>query len=204
MRRRSRSGFTLIELLVVIAIIAVLLGILLPALSYARNTGKTTACKANLRGIGQGFEMFKGENNDKYPVARYATDPWLSQSDAPSLPEALKDHFPQDSPAWECPGDPVVASTEYQCDGQTCRAGCSYTYVAVNLGGSTFTESFFARRLEWQPAETPLVQDYDGGAFEIKPEFGGGTVVAPFFHERRNVLFADGHVADATGIGSGG
>jgi prepilin-type N-terminal cleavage/methylation domain-containing protein/prepilin-type processing-associated H-X9-DG protein len=59
-----RQAFTLIELLVVIAIIALLVGILLPALGQARKASKAVACGANLHGIGQGLVLYTNDHRE--------------------------------------------------------------------------------------------------------------------------------------------
>lgn len=65
----KRRGFTLIELLVVIAIIGILVALLLPAVSRAREAARNAACKNNLRQFGIGFQLFA----DKDPAGRYCT-----------------------------------------------------------------------------------------------------------------------------------
>jgi prepilin-type N-terminal cleavage/methylation domain-containing protein len=68
---KKRKAFTLIELLVVVAIIALLIAILLPSLSRARELAKRTNCVANEKGIGTAIKIYANENADWYPHHYY-------------------------------------------------------------------------------------------------------------------------------------
>ncbi len=69
--RKRKLGFTLIELLVVIAIIALLISILLPSLSRARELSKRLVCMSNIKGIGTSCKIYANDNSESFPIPPY-------------------------------------------------------------------------------------------------------------------------------------
>ena len=121
MRKRLRA-FTLIELLVVIAIIALLISILLPSLSRARELSKRLVCASNIKGIGTSAKIYANDNSEKWPIPpfskrkidnggiEYLAPPPGSLGDP--LPEEGEVGFDRDYPTTsETVNAPTVAST---------------------------------------------------------------------------------------------
>jgi prepilin-type N-terminal cleavage/methylation domain-containing protein/prepilin-type processing-associated H-X9-DG protein len=122
-RRASRSGFTLIELLVVIAIIAILAGLLLPALGRAKQRAQAIGCMNNLRQMMLGWRLYAEDHKDlllaslnvggervlwcsgnlDYSGNQSNWDPLADIAKSPLMPYIGKQNYT----IWKCPADPT-------------------------------------------------------------------------------------------------
>jgi prepilin-type N-terminal cleavage/methylation domain-containing protein len=97
--RHKKEGFTLIELLVVISIIAILMAIMMPALTKVREQAKRTVCMSNLKQWALIFSSYTNENNDKFMPG------WGSGASADgSWLVTLKDDYIDNPDVLLCPG----------------------------------------------------------------------------------------------------
>jgi len=111
-RPRSRDeGFTLIELLVVISIMALLVGLLLPALAGARQAAQSTGCLSNLRQIGLGNAMYGHDNHSWMVPKRYRLGYFQLGGNTDALKERMGlgalmwDSYITTGAVFECPSD---------------------------------------------------------------------------------------------------
>jgi len=178
-----RPAFTLIELLVVIAIIALLIGILLPALGSARESGRNIKCQSNMRGIAQSLMAYANDFKGQFPpVLHDIPDPetgrfsmqWYDENRIGRyLPQTDWTNINENNTRSNTVGGGVMACPNHPFGGR------SYTMNFWASSAGSWQNDASGRPRVFKPGATPLdpSESQRGRAFDTSVENSSTTML---------------------------
>jgi prepilin-type N-terminal cleavage/methylation domain-containing protein len=185
--RKQHGAFTLIELLIVIAIIAILAGMLLPALAASKSKAKRIACVNNVKQVTLALRMWAQDNTDKFPWQLSVTNG--GSADSPDW----TDHF-------RICSNEISSTKVLLCPAETTKKAATNWFSAT---GDANVSYFVGLSVDEQKPQTILLGDYnvtggDGGLDPKWSKFLGSSIDAAWdktLHVRKgNLALADGSV----------
>lgn len=198
-------GFTLVELLVVIGIIAVLVAMLLPALSRAREAAMSVQCQSNLRQMGMMMTMYTSQHNGWVPMASEGATG--ISAGIPAWHRLFVEDYKMSREALKCPAADMGRMWDGTLMAFVYRIGETDVHYAINASRNRFSR----RNDFWQTAEvsgsivygsikrmkmtTDIMAMTEGKEGWVGSGMNGqGLMFRHFNSSRINLLYWDGHV----------